>query len=285
MGSLYVVATPIGNLDDITLRALNTLKEVDAILCEDTRCSLKLCNHFDIKKPLYAYHKFNEQEKKDWYISKLQNGENLALITDAGTPCISDPGFVLIREARKIGIPVIPIGGISAVVTALSVCGMDTRSFAFFGFFPREKKLQEEMIATLKMEKAACIVFYESPKRILKTLRFLEERFSDISLFVASDLTKFHERFYYGTIQEVNKEIAYNENVEKGEYTFVLENPYFTVKTGEENEDISFEAMLVDLCVKQQITLKEAVEFQKKLNPALKKKDLYDAMLRLKNLQ
>ena len=140
MGILYVVATPIGNLGDISKRALDTLKGVDMILCEDTRHSLKLLNYYEIKKPLFPYHKFNEQEKVSSYINQIKDGKNVALITDAGTPCISDPGYIIVKRAREEGLEVIGVGGISAIITALSVSGLDTKSFAFNGFFPRESK-------------------------------------------------------------------------------------------------------------------------------------------------
>lgn len=283
MGTLYVVATPIGNLSDITFRAIEVLKSVDAILCEDTRCSLKLCNYFKINKPLYAYHKFNENAKKDFYINELKNGKNFALVSDAGTPCISDPGYILVKEARKSGIQVVPVGGISAVISALSVGGIDTFSFAFFGFFPREKKEQEDLMEELKNIKVSCFVFYESPKRILKTIKFLSDKIPTTFGCLASDITKLHERFYYGTLLDIKKELEENPNSELGEYTFIVENPYLNNK--EENTDeVSLEAMLVDFAINNKVTLKEAVDLLKKTNPNLKKKDLYQAMLNLKDL-
>ena len=140
MGTLYVVATPIGNLSDMTERAIKTLTEVDYILCEDTRNSIKLLNHFNIKNKLIAYHKFNEQEKVNSIIKDLKEGKNIALISDAGTPCISDPGSIIVKQAKENKINVIGIGGISASITALSISGLHTTSFTFYGFFPREKK-------------------------------------------------------------------------------------------------------------------------------------------------
>lgn len=283
MGTLYVVATPIGNLGDITFRAVEILKMVDAILCEDTRCSLKLCNHFNINKPLYAYHKFNENAKKNFYIEELKKGKNLALISDAGTPCISDPGYILVKEARMNNIKVVPIGGISAVISALSVGGIDTSSFAFFGFFPREKRDQESLITKLKDMKVASFIFYESPKRILKTFKFLNEKVPDSLVCLGSDITKLHEKFYYGKVLDVLKQLEENPNSELGEYTLILENPYLD-KIKEEEGKLSLEAMLVDILINEKVTLKEAVLLCKKLNPNLKKKDLYQAMLNLKDL-
>ena len=160
MGTLYVVATPIGNLNDMTPRAVEVLKNVNLILCEDTRHSLGLLNYFNIKNRLMAYHKFNEKEKVNEIISYLKSGDDIALITDAGSPCISDPGYILVNEARKEGVNVIGVGGISAVITALSVSGLNTDSFSFYGFFPRENKEKDEFIKNIESTKSNLAVIY-----------------------------------------------------------------------------------------------------------------------------
>ena len=151
-GKLYLVATPIGNLDDITLRAINVLKEVDVIAAEDTRHSLKLLNHLEISKPLISYHRHNEEIKKDLLINKLLNGENIALITDAGTPAISDPGEVIVKEAIQNNIEIIPIPGACALINALITSGLDTKEFSYYGFLPLNKKLRLKKFQELKKE-------------------------------------------------------------------------------------------------------------------------------------
>ena len=153
MGTLYVVATPIGNLNDMTKRAIETLKEVDIILCEDTRTSMKLLNNFNIKNKLMSYHKYNEQEQTKNIIKLLKQDKNIAIITDAGTPCISDPGYILVKGARENNITVIPIGGISALITALSASGIETDKFTFQGFFPRETKEKTKLLEELNKTK------------------------------------------------------------------------------------------------------------------------------------
>ena len=160
MGTLYVVATPIGNLNDMTKRAIQTLKDVDIILCEDTRHSLKLLNHYEIKNKLISYHKFNEKERTQSIINYLKEDKQIAIITDAGTPCISDPGYILIKEARLNNINITPIGGISALITALSVSGLKSDNFTFYGFFPREQKDKKELIKNIKNININTFIFY-----------------------------------------------------------------------------------------------------------------------------
>ena len=168
-GKLYLVATPIGNLDDITLRAINVLKEVDVIAAEDTRHSLKLLNHLEISKPLISYHRHNEEIKKELLINKLLDGENIALITDAGTPAISDPGEVIVKEAIRNNIEIIPIPGACALINALITSGLDTKEFSFYGFLPLNKKLRQKKFEELKKETKTMII-YEAPHKIVTTL-------------------------------------------------------------------------------------------------------------------
>lgn len=280
MGTLYVVATPIGNLEDITKRAIKTLKEVDIILCEDTRHSLKLLNHYEIKNKLISYHKFNETERTTTIINYLKQGKNIALITDAGTPCISDPGYILIKEAKTNNINTVPIGGISALVTALSISGLNTNNFTFYGFFPRETKQKKELIKNIKTSNINTFVFYESPKRIIKTLEYIEQNLDNIKISLSSDLTKLHEKNYYGQIKQVITELKANENATKGEYTFVIEKDYIE----KQEPNLSLEAQLIDIAIKNKTSLKEAINI---LNETTnyKKKDIYNANINLKNVK
>jgi len=280
MGTLYVVGTPIGNLDDFSKRAVDTLNLVDVILCEDTRHSMILLNHYNIKKRCISYHKFNEKEKVDSIIDMLKKGLNVAIITDAGLPCVSDPGYILVEQARLNDIEVIGVGGISASVTALSISGLKNDSFTFYGFFPRENKDKKTLIETLKKSSVDTFIFYESPKRILKALEYLKDSFGDIKICVCSDLTKLHEKSYFGTIEKVYNELKENPNVEKGEYTFVIEKCFVE----EEKIDLSIEARLVDIIVKQDVTIKDAIDILNKEDMNISKKDIYNASLNLKDI-
>lgn len=280
MGTLYVVATPIGNLNDMTLRAISTLKEVSYILCEDTRTSLKLLDHFDIKNKLVSYHKFNEMEKVDKIINDLKNGLDVALISDAGTPCISDPGNILVKRARQEDIKVLGVGGISALVTALSVSGVNTDKFTFYGFFPRETKDKNKLIKEIESSFVNTFVFYESPKRIVKTLEFLSLKLGNVKVSLFKELTKLHEKNYYGLINDVILSLKDDEKTSLGEYTFILE------KEGRilEKNEMSIEALLVNEMIKENLSLKDATN---KLNNDLddiSKKDIYNAGLNLKRL-
>ena len=281
MGILYIVATPIGNLKDMTQRAIETLKEADYILCEDTRNSLKLLNHFDIKNKLVSYHKFNEQDRSNSIIKDLKEGKNIAVISDAGTPCINDPGEVIVRKAREEQIQVYGIGGISAVITALSISGLDTTSFTYYGFFPREKKDQNKLIKKIKSSSIKTYIFYESPKRIIKTLEVLEKELPNIKVSICKELTKLHEKNYYGDITKVLKELKKDEKAQAGEYTFVIEKQEQIVK---EETNISIESMLIDYIVKDNISLKEAVDKLNKEKQNLSKKEIYNASLNLKSI-
>ncbi len=283
MGNLYVVATPIGNLQDISFRALETLKAVDFILCEDTRHSLKLLNFYDIKKPLYAYYKFNEESKALSYLEAIKKGKNAALITDAGTPCISDPGSIIVNKAWQQGIKVIGIGGISALTTALSISGFDLKHFIFYGFFPRENKDKKELLSFIKQNAVDTFVFYESPKRISASLRYLYENLGNLKISLFSDLTKIHEQAYVGTLEEVLEKLEANPKKELGEYTFIIRKDF--ILKDESDFKLSLEAQLVELCVTKNITLKEAVNLLASIlssDRQVSKKDIYNASLNLK---
>ena len=254
MGKLFIVGTPIGNLNDVTKRQLETLENVDIILCEDTRHSLKLLNFYKIKNKLISYHKFNEKEKSPYLIDEIiKNNKNIALITDAGMPCISDPGYILVKQARENNIEVI-----SAVTTALSISGLDTKNFSFYGFFPRENKTKKRIIKEIKQSLIKVFVFYESPKRLIDTLEFLKEELVNFNICVCSDLTKLHEKVYYGNINKVLEELKDNSKSELGEYTFII-------------------------IIKNNLSMKEAVD---KLNKetSFSKKDIYNASLNIKKI-
>ncbi|MFA6272398.1 MAG: 16S rRNA (cytidine(1402)-2'-O)-methyltransferase [Patescibacteria group bacterium] len=216
MGNLYTIATPIGNLEDITLRALKTLKEVDLIACEDTRHTLILLNHFEINKPLISYHQHSKISKIDYLIGELKAGKNVAVVTDAGTPGISDPGQVLINKAIENNISVIPIPGPSAVITALSAAGVPTDSFVYLGFLPH-KKGRKTILDSFENEKRT-IVFYESTHRIEKLLGELINILGDRKIVIARELTKIYEEFLRGTVTEVQE----NLKVTKGEFVVII---------------------------------------------------------------
>lgn len=280
MGTLYVVATPIGNLNDMTKRAIETLKEVDIILCEDTRTSMKLLNNFNIKNKLMSYHKYNEQEQTKNIIKLLKQDKNIAIITDAGTPCISDPGYILVKEARENNITVIPIGGISALITALSASGIETDKFTFQGFFPRETKEKTKLLEELNKTTIKVHIFYESPKRIIKTLEYLKNNLEIEKISIFKELTKLHEKNYYGSLEEVLNKLQNEEKTTQGEYTFIIK----TKQKQEKEQNISLEALIIDKLIKEQKTIKEIIEILNKENKNISKKDLYNASLNLKQI-
>ena len=220
-GILYLVATPIGNLEDITFRAINILKEVDLIAAEDTRHTLKLLNHYEISKPLISYHRHNEEIKVDGLIEKLKEGQNIAVVSDAGTPAICDPGEVIVKEALKENIKVVPIPGACAFVNALVASGLDTKEFVFYGFLSINKKLRKEKLEQIKRENKT-IILYEAPHKLKNTLEDLEEILGDRKIVIARELTKIHEEFIKGTAKEILEK--YTEP--KGEHIILIEaNP------------------------------------------------------------
>ena len=218
-GTLYLCATPIGNLEDMTFRCVRILKEVDLIAAEDTRNSIRLLNHFEIKTPMTSYHEYNKIEKGRKLVEKLREGTDIALITDAGTPGISDPGEELVRMCREEGIPVTAVPGAAACVTALTISGLPTRRFAFEAFLPTEKKERQQILEELKQE-TRTIVLYEAPHRLIKTLRLLLETLGDRQVRVCRELTKKHETGYEDTLSGA---VSYYEEQEpKGECVLVI---------------------------------------------------------------
>lgn len=224
-GKLYLIATPIGNLKDITYRAVEILKEVDVIAAEDTRHSLKLLNYLEISKPMISYHRHNEDTKTTELIKILQEGKSIGLITDAGTPGISDPGEEVVKEAIKEQIEVIPIPGACALINALIASGLGTKEFTFYGFLPLDKKLRNEKFEDIQKQNKT-IIFYEAPHRLIKTLQEMEQRLGNIEVVLAKELTKIHEKFIRGTIEKVLETL---EDV-KGEYIILFENHAKTEK-------------------------------------------------------
>ncbi len=224
MPKLYVVATPIGNLNDLTPRMQEALASADLIAAEDTRVTMKLLNHYDLKKSLISCHRHNEEEKAPHIVSRmLEEDLTVALTCDAGTPGISDPGHLLVRACWEAGIPVEPICGPSAVVTALSASGFDAKEFAFYGFLPREKKFLREKLDSIRKAGVPVFVLYESPHRIADLVQQLAEAWPECMVCVCSDLTKRYERIYRGTAPAVLAELNANPNLDKGEYCLAVD--------------------------------------------------------------
>lgn len=218
-GTLYLVATPIGNLEDMTFRAVRILSEVDLIAAEDTRNSIKLLNHFEIKTPMTSYHEHNKYEKAEELVAKLLAGTNIAVITDAGTPGISDPGEELVKQSYDAGITVVPVPGACAAINALIASGLPTRRFAFEAFLPMDKKERRSILEELKNETRTMIV-YEAPHRLTKTLKELFETLGDREATICRELTKKHEEFFKTTLQDAVS--FYEENEPKGECIIVI---------------------------------------------------------------
>jgi 16S rRNA (cytidine1402-2'-O)-methyltransferase len=218
-GSLYIVATPIGNLEDITLRGLRVLKEVDLIAAEDTRRSRILLNHYGIVTPLTSYHEHNEKTKARQLVGRLTHGNNLALVSDAGTPVISDPGYRLVVEALRGGIRVVPIPGACALTAVLSAGGLPTDRFVFEGFLPAKRKERRERLRTLSGE-GRTLTFYEAPHRLIETLNDLIEILGDREIVVAREVSKIHEEFLRGRLNEVAEQIRNREI--RGELTLLV---------------------------------------------------------------
>ena len=220
-GTLYLCATPIGNLEDITFRVINTLKEVDLIAAEDTRHSIKLLNHFEIKTKMTSYHEYNRVEKAKVLVKQMQEGKDIALITDAGTPGISDPGEELVRQCHEAGITVTALPGACALINALIISGQPTRRFCFEAFLPSDKQERRDVISELENETRTMII-YEAPHRLKKTLAELTEVFgADRRLSVCKELTKRHENVFLTTFGEVVE--FYENNEPRGEYVLVIE--------------------------------------------------------------
>ena len=283
MPTLYVVATPIGNLNDMTPRAIETLRNVALIAAEDTRVTMKLLNRFEISTPLTACHQHNEESKGAWLAEKMLNeGIDVAVTTDAGTPCISDPGYGLVKACVEKGIEVIPVPGCCASVSAMSVSGFDTREFAFYGFLPREKKdLREKLMEMAKGVRVAAV--HESPYRVTELVEAIHDLLPETRISCSCDLTKLHELTIRGTAGEVRDMLRANPKAEKGEYCLILD--FHEVVLPEERTpaaEISLEAQLVEAMLQNGLDLRDA-QSELVLSGA-KKNAVKQAALRLKRL-
>ena len=276
-GKLYLCATPIGNLEDITFRVLETLKTVDLIAAEDTRHSIKLLNHFDIKTPMTSYHEYNKVEKARYLVEKMKEGTNIALITDAGTPGISDPGEELVRQCHEAGIELTSLPGPAACITALTISGLPTRRFCFEAFLPADKKEKEWILNELKTE-TRTIIIYEAPHHLLRTLHELYEALGDRKATICRELTKKYETAFLTTLSGA---IAYyEENEPKGECVIVLEGRSIGELKEEGQaqwQEMSLEEHM-EYYLSQGKDKKEAMKLVAK-DRGLSKRDVYQALL------
>lgn len=272
-GTLYLCATPIGNLEDMTFRVIRTLKEVDLIAAEDTRNSIKLLNHFEIQTPMTSYHEYNKYEKGRKLVEKLLEGQNIALITDAGTPGISDPGEELVKMCYESGISVTSLPGAAACITALTISGLSTRRFAFEAFLPSDKKEREQILKEMETETRTMIV-YEAPHRLVKTLKLFLERLGNRKITVCRELTKRHETALAVTLEEAVAH--YEANSPKGECVLVIEGK--SREEAREEERKQWEEMTIEdhmeVYTKQGMDKKSAMKAVAK-DRGVSKRDIY----------
>lgn len=277
-GTLYLCATPIGNLQDMTERVLLTLKEVDLIAAEDTRNSIRLLNHFEIRTPMTSYHEYNKVEKAHYLVAQLLTGKNIALITDAGTPAISDPGEVLVAECQKAGVPVTSLPGCCACITALTLSGLSTRRFCFEGFLPTDKKEKAFVLEELARE-TRTMILYEAPHHLKRTLSELLEVLGERRITLCRELTKKFETIMPTTLEGAAD--YYEENEPKGEYVLVIEGK--SRKEIEEEQQKSWESMSIeehmDFYEKQGIDRKSAMK-KVAADRGVGKREIYQALLK-----
>ena len=277
-GILYLVATPIGNLEDMTFRAVRTLSEVDLIAAEDTRNSIKLLNHFEIKTPMTSYHEFNKYDKAKVLVDKLLTGTNIAVITDAGTPGISDPGEELVRQALAAGVTVTAVPGACACITALISSGLPTRRFAFEAFLPQDKKEKAEVLAELKDE-TRTMVIYEAPHRLQKTLAELFDTLGDRKITLCRELTKRHETIEQFVLSEAIN--YYEEHELRGEYVMVIEGMDVAAAKAERQQE--FLSMTIEEHVamyeEQGMMKKDAIK-QAAADRGVPKREVYNVVMR-----
>ncbi|MXZ36226.1 MAG: 16S rRNA (cytidine(1402)-2'-O)-methyltransferase [Acidobacteria bacterium] len=275
-GTLFVVATPIGNLEDITLRALRILREADLIACEDTRHTRKLLAHYRITTPTSSYHEHNEQQRTGWLVERLESGTDVALVSDAGTPSISDPGYRLVRAALERGVRVSPIPGACAIISALSISGRPTDSFAFLGFLPGRKAARRNRLQALRSE-SRTLLFFESPLRLASTLSDIDEILDSREVTVAREMTKVHEQLVTGTAAELAS--LFRSRRPKGETVVVVEKSSpetGAVSVSDRELDLRFEGL-----VDQGLSRKDAIK-QLARELASPKRELYLRLLREK---
>lgn len=274
-GTLYLCATPIGNLQDITLRVLDTLKQVDLIACEDTRKTLQLLNHFQICKPVTSYYAHNEQTKGSYLITQLKEGKNIALVSDAGMPGISDPGFALVKQCLAEDLPFTVLPGAVAAITGLVLSGLSTQRFAFEGFVPRHKKDRQRFFQDLQ-EETRTMIFYESPHRLEETLTSLKEIFGDRSMAAARELTKKFEEIVRGTPDEVLQH--FQQQTIRGEFVLILEGAPPMIETP---KDLSWALLRTGQLEAQGISQKDAIK-QAAKEAGLSKRDVYNSIMQQK---
>ncbi|MFC3153548.1 16S rRNA (cytidine(1402)-2'-O)-methyltransferase [Litoribrevibacter euphylliae] len=271
---LYIVPTPIGNLDDMTNRSLQVLKDVDLIACEDTRHSARLLDHYSIKTSLTALHDHNERGKADWLVQQLIEGKNIALISDAGTPLISDPGYHLVNKVRDAGYRVVPLPGACAAITALSASGLPTDDFRFIGFLPAKSSQRKKMLQSLSSE-TTTLIFYESPHRILDCLKDVLEILSDRRVVLARELTKTFETFLSDTVSELIRCLENDSNQQRGEMVLMVKGAEKQAVTTELGDlDSMIQSSLKYLGVKQTSALLSDIT-------GLRKKEIYQRALEL----
>lgn len=283
-GCLYIVATPIGNSADLSPRGRRILEEADMIAAEDTRRSMVLLNKLEIRNHLVSNHKFNEHGKANWFVQQMLEGKNIAVITDAGTPCISDPGNELIKAAIEAGIRVVGIPGCCAAVNALSVSGFDLSSFAFLGFFPRENAERVRLLELMRQDRSTkTFALYESPKRIMSFVDFMIDADARCSLCLMNDMTKLHEMSFRGTPAQVKEQLLEKGNYEKGEYAIVLELEE-GYRYQKQEHVVSPEAMLVDAMMGGLDVRSAIAALLEDRNNSYSKNELKAASLHLKKL-
>ena len=284
-GTLYIVATPIGNSRDMSERGREILSTADIIAAEDTRRSVVLLNKLGIRgNSLSANHKFNEYGKAKWFIEQLASGKDIAVITDAGTPCISDPGNELIKAAVEEGIRVVGVPGCCAAVNALAISGFDLSSFLFYGFFPRENADRRKLLEKMRGADTRTFAFYESPKRIMELVDFLIESEAKLRLCLCNDMTKLHEMSFRGTPAQVKEQLLAKGNYDKGEYAIVAEvEPEYQFTKVEHT--VSAEAMLVDAMISGGVSGRDAIAaVLADPNNSYSKNELKAAALNLKHM-
>lgn len=276
-GMLYLCATPIGNLEDITFRVVRILREVDLIAAEDTRHSIKLLNHFEIKTPMTSYHEFNKKEKAAYLAEKMKRGMNIALITDAGTPGISDPGEELVKQCYEAGIEVTSLPGPTACVTALSMSGLPTRRFCFEAFLPTDKKLRQLILGELKNE-TRTIIIYEAPHRLLRTLDELLTALGDRNLTICKEITKKHEANIKTTLQ--NAVYKYKDEQPRGEFVLIIEGKTFEQILKEEEKKWENIAIIEHMAyyISKSIDKKEAMKLVA-IDRGISKREVYRQLL------
>ncbi len=269
-GKIYLVATPIGNLSDMSMRAIDTLKNVDIIACEDTRNTIRLLNHFEIKGHLTSYHEYNKIDKAYELCEKVKEGKNVAFVSDAGMPAISDPGYELCEIAYKEGIEVTIIPGASAVVSALAISGISSRRFCFEGFLPTDKNEKKEILTELSQE-SRTIILYEAPHRLLKTLKELFEYLGNRDIAIVRELTKLHEEVLKGNLGDIIADYEAEKIVVRGEYVLVIEGKSILEKREERQK--SFE----------EISIKE--HYEKYISEGMDKKEAMKAVAKDRGIQ